>query len=350
MAEYGPYSHSRIQCFKKCPRQFRFRYVDEIPSRRRGVEAFMGSRVHETLEHLYREFLEGRDVDLDALIRWYHQCWDQAFGDDIHVVREERTPEDYRVLGVTCLKTYHDLHFPYADAPRTLGLELLVEFHLGEDDNNEAYPVRGYVDRLVRGEDDYLEIHDYKTSGRMPSQRDIDADHQLALYQLGLGKVFPEQVGTRLVWHYLVHGETVVREKTPAQLEALVRATRTAIDVIQKARDFPARTSALCRWCDYHDICPEGARSVASKSRSSRYEAGLVRHYSHIKEDARRPEADPGALRFEAGLLKQNIRDYVVRSGRSVLEGEAGRLVVKPPESPGPVQAENGRWSIRLES
>lgn len=344
MAEYGPYSHSRIECFKKCPRQFRFRYVDRIPSRQRGVEAFMGSRVHETLEHLYRELLEGRDVDLAALRRWYHQRWDQAFGDDVHVVREERTPQDYRILGETCLKTYHDLHFPYADAPRTLGLELLVEFHLQGD---ETYPIRGYVDRLVRGEDDFLEIHDYKTSGRMPRQRDIDADGQLALYQLGLGKVFPEQVGTRLTWHYLMHGETVVREKTPDQLETLVRTLWTSIDVLRKARDFPARTSALCRWCDYHDICPEGSRSVGSKGLPSRYEAGLVRRYSHIKEDARRPGADPGALRFEAGLLKQNIRDYVVRSGRSVLEGEAGRLVIEPP---GPVQAESGRWSIRLET
>jgi hypothetical protein len=28
------------------------------------------------------------------------------------------------------------------------------------------------------------------------------------------------------------------------------------IEVIEKARDYPARETALCRWCDYRDVCP----------------------------------------------------------------------------------------------
>ena len=50
------YSHSKIGCFENCPLQFKFRYIDRIKKEKEeGIEAFMGSRVHDTLEKLYTE-------------------------------------------------------------------------------------------------------------------------------------------------------------------------------------------------------------------------------------------------------------------------------------------------------
>ena len=49
------FSNSRIETFEQCPRKYKFRYVDSIKTDTEGIEAFVGKRVHETLEKLYRD-------------------------------------------------------------------------------------------------------------------------------------------------------------------------------------------------------------------------------------------------------------------------------------------------------
>ena len=53
-------------------------------------------------------------------------------------------------------------------------------------DGDGRYAVRGVIDRLVRARDGALEIHDYKTGRRLPSQDELDRDRQLALYEIGV--------------------------------------------------------------------------------------------------------------------------------------------------------------------
>lgn len=48
------FSHSKIACLESCPQQYAFRYVDKLPADTEGIEAFLGLRVHEALESLYR--------------------------------------------------------------------------------------------------------------------------------------------------------------------------------------------------------------------------------------------------------------------------------------------------------
>ncbi|MBU1656572.1 MAG: PD-(D/E)XK nuclease family protein [Candidatus Omnitrophica bacterium] len=43
------YSYSRINTFKSCPMKFKFQYVDRIKTDDKGIEAFMGSRVHDSM-------------------------------------------------------------------------------------------------------------------------------------------------------------------------------------------------------------------------------------------------------------------------------------------------------------
>ncbi|MBN2490215.1 MAG: PD-(D/E)XK nuclease family protein [Planctomycetes bacterium] len=341
MACDGPFSHSRLESFRQCPRKFRLRYIDAIPARRRGIEAFMGSRVHEALEWLYRKLGAGQPVACPELLRYFHRRWDESYGDDVERVRENRGPDHYRAAGVACLETYYRLNHPFADAARTLGLEQRVEFEL---DGDARYPIQGYIDRLVQGADGMLEIHDYKTSSRMPRPEDFAADGQLALYQIGLGRVFAGQRGVRLVWHYLVHGERVELGKTPADLERLGARTRATIDAVRAEQAWEARPGALCRWCDYHDLCPEGSRVVEGAQSVPWNEGRLVWRYAGVKRAAGEPGGNPAALRREAELLRSALRDYVVRTGRSVLTGGPGRLVVQPPTETAPP-----RWVMRFE-
>ena len=48
------YSHSRLASFENCPKQFEFRYIQKRPRETESIEAFVGKRVHEVLERLYK--------------------------------------------------------------------------------------------------------------------------------------------------------------------------------------------------------------------------------------------------------------------------------------------------------
>ncbi|MFH1711202.1 MAG: PD-(D/E)XK nuclease family protein [Nanoarchaeota archaeon] len=49
------YSHSKIGTFLQCKQKYKFQYVDKIKSDIETIEVFLGKRVHETLEKLYKD-------------------------------------------------------------------------------------------------------------------------------------------------------------------------------------------------------------------------------------------------------------------------------------------------------
>ena len=53
------YSHSKLATYENCPQQYKLKYIDriELPEAGEGIEAFLGSRVHETLEKLHKELI-----------------------------------------------------------------------------------------------------------------------------------------------------------------------------------------------------------------------------------------------------------------------------------------------------
>jgi len=47
------YSHSRLSCFEQCPQKYKLQYIDRMETEvEENIEAFLGSRVHDTLEKL----------------------------------------------------------------------------------------------------------------------------------------------------------------------------------------------------------------------------------------------------------------------------------------------------------
>jgi putative RecB family exonuclease len=119
--------------------------------------------------------------------------------------------------------------------------------------------LQGYIDRLVDLGGGHFEIHDYKTSRRLPTQADVDRDRQLALYQLGVMQQFTGVRSVRLVWHYLAHDRMLTSSRTPEQLRQLRDEVVALIGRIEEAtarRDFPAHKSVMCDWCEYRAVCP----------------------------------------------------------------------------------------------
>jgi putative RecB family exonuclease len=254
------FSHSRLASFEDCPRKFHFRYVQKVPAESESIEAFLGKRVHEVLERLYRFTSRGAVPSLARVIERFRAFWDEHFaGARVRIARDGVEAGHYRANGERCLANYYRRHYPF-DYGETLAVEERVAFRL---DATDRYRVQGVIDRIVRTPDDEIEIHDYKTGQRVPRQEQLDQDRQLALYQMGVAERFGAGRPIRLVWHYLLSDQVRTSSRTPERLDELRRETIELIDRIRAERRFEARPSALCRWCEFSPICPASAERAA---------------------------------------------------------------------------------------
>jgi putative RecB family exonuclease len=245
------YSHSRLSTYETCPLQYKLQYIDKITTEEEGIEAFMGTRIHETLEKLYKDLILSKMNTVEELIEFYNEQWDKEWHDEVFIQKEDMTAEDYRKTGERAIRDYYAKYHPF-DQNKTLWTERMISFDLGD----ENYKLRGVLDRLDKTSEDVLEIHDYKGSGNLPTQARLDMDRQLALYQLAVQDAFPDFDNIELVWHYVLFDTELRSKRTKEQLEELKAEYRTLIDEIEAAEDFPAKESALCDWCGYWEHCP----------------------------------------------------------------------------------------------
>jgi len=249
------FSYSSLETYKKCPAQFRIRYIDYMRKTDEGIEAFMGKRVHEALEYLYNEVLDGRIPFFDHVIENYRKFWQNNWHDKIGIVRNQNTSDYYKYLGEECIARYYRKYSPFAE--KIVGNEIELNFNINDD---EKYEIKGIIDRLDHDGKGNWEIHDYKSGKRALTQNQADKDHQLALYQIGLMSKDKEIKSVKLIWHFLQHGIEVESIRTKKQLDDLSTNIRKQIDKIRSQIDgggkFPAKKSILCNWCYYWEECP----------------------------------------------------------------------------------------------
>ena len=249
------FSYSSLETYKKCPAQFRIRYIDNIRKPDESIEAFMGKRVHEALEYLYNEVLDGRITFFDHVVDKYNSQWQDNWHDHIGIVRTENSTNYYRNLGEDCLARYYRRYTPFEEP--LVGNEIELNFTI---DDNEKYQIKGIIDRLDHDGDGNWEIHDYKSGKRALTQNQADKDNQLALYQIGLISKDNEIKSVKLVWHFLQHGIKVESIRTEQQLKDLSNNIKKQIDNIRSkmnnGAEFPAKKSILCNWCYYWEECP----------------------------------------------------------------------------------------------
>jgi putative RecB family exonuclease len=244
------FSHSRIDAYETCPKKYEFAYILKAPRGPSGIEAFMGSRVHDALEWLYEQVRLCRVPAVEDLVARYAEVWDAEWSDDVRVTRAGVTADDYRSIGEKALREYHARYQPF-DQGVTVGLEMKVR--LGLDDEHE---IMGFVDRVVKTGDGTWEIHDYKTANRLPTQDKVDADRQLALYALAIQEMYADATEIELVWHYVAFDQEVRSSRTPEQLAALREQVLAKVLEIEAQTEFPTSSGPLCDWCDYARLCP----------------------------------------------------------------------------------------------
>ena len=244
------FSHSKLTTYQQCPQRYKFRYIDEIPPPIRSIELHLGDSVHRALERLYASAMRGQTHSCDEILALYERLWDEGYTPQMRIVRSGTTARTYLEYGRQMLLTYYRGFHPFTETT-TLALEEKFLFPL-----SEQHEIRGIIDRLAKKGDGSLEIHDYKTSRRLPNSSQVASDTQLALYELALRHRWPKTSRISLIWHYLAFDKEIQITKTVRQLDAIKHGVLGLIRRIESSTSFPTRVTALCDWCEYKEICP----------------------------------------------------------------------------------------------
>lgn len=327
MAEY---SNSQLSTFEQCPLQYKFSYVDGIKRREEGIEAYLGQRFHDAMEWLYGE-IACRVPSLEDVLAYYDKDWTNRWHLEIKIAKAGRTADDYRLMGRRFIEAYYRRHHPFAEG-QVLGLERYIRFRL---DDAGRYRMKGIIDRLMKAPDGAFEVHDYKTGSKLPDQREIDADRQLALYQIGVEELWPEsrERGVRLVWHEVAFDIEMRSSRSVEALRDLKARVASLIDRIEAETEFALKESALCGWCPYWDLCPAKKHLVAVGSLPEekwRNEPGVViaDSYAERWRKKRDLEAEAKTLEAEMEALRQAAIGYAEKEGVQVIAGTDAKLRV----------------------
>jgi putative RecB family exonuclease len=332
------YSNSQLSKFEECALQYKFIYVDKIKRYEEGIEAFLGQRFHDAMEWLYGERAL-RVVPLEELLEYYEKDWAKQWHDEVKIRKEGRTQDDYRLMGRRFIEDYYKRHYPFEEG-RVLGLEKYIRFPL---DAAGRYKFKGIIDRLMLAPDGAFEVHDYKTGSKLPEQAELDKDRQLALYQIGVQKLWPDVKDVRLIWHLVAFDVEMKSTRTSEALDALKKEIGELIDRIEATTEYEPHESPLCDWCPYWDLCPVKKHLVKVEALAKdkwKDEPGVVIVDAYAARWRRKKELEAEIKGVEAELdgLRDAAIAFAEKEGVQVIVGTEARLRVTGKErvvSPG---------------
>ena len=245
--EYSFTSH--ITVFEDCARQYKFyRDLGFAPIRRNPI--LFGTLVHQTIEDIHKAVLRGEEqiVTEDQISHWFNANY-------THLSRQERL---YLSSGGQKAALDHILKY----ARRERGTwDRLRETEVKVSLVKEAYLLKGHVD-LVRGEDDTVEIIDFKSEKKpdLVSERDrVDRyRRQLEVY----AHIIEGRTGQKISKMHLYYtGEDdsnpyVSFDKDTRSIDQTMEAFDGIVARIEnKDFEIAARPDGLCRNCDMKAYC-----------------------------------------------------------------------------------------------
>jgi len=232
-------SASAIETYERCAMKYLFQYGWRLRS---GPSAQMtfGNVMHTTIREFVAESRKRLCPTLEELLAIYEREWKSAGFPDLY------QEEEYRKAGREQLEAFYRGFT--AQRPDVLFQEKPFTFELDRD-----LVVSGRIDQVNRLDGRRVEIVDYKT-GKVRSADQAANDMQLSIYALASREVFdlePE----RVVFHYLMSGETVAGARDQKALELAKQKIALIADQI-RAGEFPAKPGRNCGYCDFKPLCP----------------------------------------------------------------------------------------------
>lgn len=237
------FSHSRVECFRKCPFQYRMRYLEKIktlPSTEANDALILGQAVH-----------TGIEKGVETAIKEYYGSF--PIITDLHI--NEAMKLEYLIPKVKALLPDGMFEKPIITSDYIGFMDLLVP---------------------VDGEKDVFDLYDFKYSNNVKNYMDSE---QLHLYKY----FYEEMTGYTIRDQYFVFIPKIqIRQKKTEDLfqfrkRLKAELEKSEIKIVQiqydpekvieffqsikqclETKDFSKNEQYLCNWCEYQPYCQKG--------------------------------------------------------------------------------------------
>lgn len=252
---YLKLSPSKASTWVDCPRRFFHTYVERRRAGRSWAHFSFGLSVHGALRQWFERSPGDRTphavsavVDSTWIDSGYRDCGQSS---------------TWRARAADMVGSYVaqlDPAFQPFSTERTLAFK------------TDHFIMEGRIDRIDCAGDEFTAI-DYKTGKSIPTETDARGSQALAMYALMLQRALGKTCFD-VSLHHLPSGQAVTWSHSNESLHRhLARVSQIASDIV-RAQDtwdatdptdegirdelFPARTSAVCGFCDHWEVCAEG--------------------------------------------------------------------------------------------
>ncbi len=207
----GPYSHSRINTFKKCKAKYKFAYIDKVEVNREYSPAMeRGTKVHKSLEMFMQKGTELLHPDI-------HKHYGQFF----FGIRENYTVQPEAKWAFTW------------------------DWKPCDYDDKDCM-IRGFMDLKFVPEDEAIQVFEYKTGKKYEDHAD-----QRFVYGLAALLQHPDKEGVDVTTIYLDGKFNDKVHYAASMLDNYKFFMKEDIDAIENCEDFIPEPQFGCRWCPY---------------------------------------------------------------------------------------------------
>jgi DNA helicase-2/ATP-dependent DNA helicase PcrA len=241
ISEDHHFSASALQTFNNCPMQYKFSYILRVPTA--GKTYFnLGGAVHEVIENLTRQELEGISPTKEQALAMLEQFWSS---DSYASKTKER--EDIE-LAERMIDTY--LAWQSRNENEVFDVEMKFAFDL------RGRIVKGFIDRVERTPEGHYIVIDFKTGYQSETKNSIKENIQMNVYCLAILEKFGA-LPRRASLFYVKPEKMVHYFPDSEQLETQKMRLQSMIDEVLQER-FPGKPAyRACRFCDYEALCEE---------------------------------------------------------------------------------------------
>lgn len=230
---FGPgdlLSKSAIGTFKKCPRSWKYIYIDKIQIEVVRSELELGIKVHQFMAEMWSKNLlkfSNDSIELNCPVD----------GSDIFKRHVSNIVETENKRWNICKTKPNPNDYFY---PIFIEKEIIVK-ELG---------VKGIVDQVCRELNDEYSVVEIK-SGKPIYPKDILFELNFYKYLIDNSNLLDKKIQKGVVYYTSTNDIVIMDLKNSSGIKRTVSNIQSKI----KSNIFPKRVSVLCNWCDFKSMC-----------------------------------------------------------------------------------------------